>query len=435
VTFPRLATVVTVLAGLAAGCGGPSPGPSKAGESRDAYRAHLEAALTLERRGDLRGAASQAARALVASPGESEPYAVISRLYVGLGDDEAAAQFFGMAARRYPDLAEPRYWEGFHEFRLSHWAEALAAFRAASAIAPRDPRSHFRQGLVLQAMGDFDGSLSQLRRARELDPGDATIAARLSRSLRITGAYDEAERVVREALATSPGSSDLHYALGQLLLRQGLDDEAEQALRRAIALAPGRWDAHHDLARLLARTGREDEGRREWLRAGRLRDYADARNALLGRMASMPDDPDVTLRLAELDLTEGNTAEAARWLDRATQLGAAPARAGAARAQLAVVTGNLPAAESLAATLGDSHDPRVELARAAVALAAGRHEEGLERLRDAIARGPRERAFLRRAADLLARAGLEAQSDDLLERAAAIPEEYASATTPGMRSD
>lgn len=429
-------TAATLL--VTAGCGRESVEPTQDPEIGEAalalHREHMERATTLYAQGELQEALGQAARALVASPQNPDAYALISQIYIELGDDEGAAGFFEIATRNYADLDEPWFYRGYHLYRLDQWAEALEAFEKASEIDPEDPRHHFRQGLIRQTMGDFEGAQASLRRANELDPTDAITAARYSRVLRVSGDYDEAERVVSEALAASPDSSDLHYALGQLRLRQGNDAEAEAAFRRAIAISPNRSDAHHDLSRLLSRTGREDEGRRERLRAERLRDYADVRLSLSRLFSARPDDPEVVLALAELELTEHNPASAMRWLSRAEGLVGINDRVAGLRVETAVMIGDPERARLEATRLAGSNDPRALLARSTLALASGQWAEGLRLLDDAVAAAPEDRCFLRRAADLYERVGKNDEFETLVNRAAAVEWKLAAEAAPGMRS-
>jgi Flp pilus assembly protein TadD len=418
-----------IVAAALAGCGADAD-PEAA---RAAHRQHLAEGRALHERGDPAGAVRQAARALVALPTEPLSYGLVSRLYVELDDDETAIGFFELIARDHGDLAEPWHYKGFHEFRLGRWADALQSFRRAEANAPDDPRNPFRQGLVLQTMGDFDGARERLQRAFDLDPGDAVAAARLSRVLRVTGDYDAADRIVVDALIDSPDSAELHYSLGQLRLRQGRNGEAEAALRRAIAIDRLRWDAHHDLARLLSRTGRDGEGRREGLTADRLRDYADVVGAMNRRVSERPNDPEAVLALAELELTEHNLEDAKRWMVRGRELAGPSKRLAALGLELAILDGDLARAEPLASAVRDDPGPGAGLALAAFDLATDRTEDALRRLEAAVADAPAERSFLRRAADLYAAAGRNEQSDKLHVRASAIPWDEAL-DVPGMRS-
>ena len=159
------ATVLTAAAALTA-CGADAD-PEAA---RAAHRAHLAEGRALHERGDPAGAVRQAARALVALPTEPLSYGLVSRLYVELDDDETAIGFFELIARDHGELAEPWHYKGFHEFRLGRWEDALRSFAKAEAIAPDDPGNAFRQGLVLQAMGDFDGARRDVAGRRHRRP-------------------------------------------------------------------------------------------------------------------------------------------------------------------------------------------------------------------------------------------------------------------------
>jgi len=181
-TTSAFATAVISLTLIAPGCGGGSEEPPGEAEIAEAalelHREHLDGARTLYGQGKLQEALGQAARALVALPESPEPFALISQIYIELGSDEDALGFFEIATRNYADRDDSWYYHGYHLYRLDRWDEALASFAKASEIDPEDPRHHFRQGLILQTMGDFDGARASLRRANELDPEDAITAAR-----------------------------------------------------------------------------------------------------------------------------------------------------------------------------------------------------------------------------------------------------------------
>ncbi len=305
---------------LLSACGDPvanAPGIDSA-----EYRQAREQMVELYRAGRLGNALRPALTALLVAPTEDEPYAAISSLYVELGDDQGAAELFEMLIKRYPRVPEPWQYRGFHEYRRSRWDEALAAYRQSAKLDPVRAEPHFRIGLILQTLGAFDEAADALRQAHRLDPENAVAAARLARVLRITGSYDEARAVVDAALTRAPDSHELHYARGMLLMREKDDAGAEAALRRAIELDDRFREAHFDLARLLRRTGREEEGLREAAIAEHLARYADERERLTREAAAQPGDYRPALALGQLELSEAQTDEALRWLERARALGA-----------------------------------------------------------------------------------------------------------------
>ena len=418
-----VALILAVVPWLAIGCrdDGATPAPAEDPTRAPEYQTFKSETEALYRQGDLHGALSRVARAVVAAPTSREPYDIMSGIYVELGQDADAAAFFAKLGERFPDSPLPPMFQGFHEYRQGRWDRALAAYQRASALDPANAEAHFRQGLILQSQGSFDEALVALRRARDLNPGDPVAAARLVRLLRITGDYPAAMRTADDALADFPTYPDLHHARGLLLQREGRLPEAEQSLRQALALDPGHREAHYDLARLLRRTGREEEGRREEAIARRLTDYLETKESLTNQLAARPDDPSVALALAEAELTEDVFDAALGWFRRADALSGPRERIAAGSAEAHFGLGQIPQGDRMLEALVGLTDARAELARAAKRVALGRLAEAVSFLDQAVGGGPEEREFLRRAADLYAACGRPERSEPLLQRAASAP--------------
>ena len=400
----------------------PTPPPgSVLMEPNPTSRGHLTRSLRFYEEGDFQGALREAMNALVTSPGASEPYRLVSKIYTDIGRDQDGIEFFREATRQYPDQSHPWFYKGFHEFHRHLWKEALVSFEQAAALDPENPECHLRRGLILQYMGEFDRSLAELERAYALSPRSPIYAFRLVNGQRISGKYDDAERTLTEALAVMPDSADLHYALAQLRLRLMRDDDAETALERAITLDPTLAKAHKDLAGVLFRMGRKEEARRELAIAERLTDYSRRKSFLMERLGVNPDQAILPLLLAELELTEGRFLQSLRWFTRAEVMRAPASRISAGRAEAYAGSGKTAAGEAELSKLSESGDGRVDLARAAIFLARGDVQEAAGLLDRALDRGPSERDFLRRTSDLYARSGRTNESLALLERAESVP--------------
>ena len=234
------------------------------------------------------------------------------------------------------------------------------------------------------------------------------------------GQYDDAAQVTDVALTRFPDSADLHYARGQLRLRAMDYAEAEASLRRAIELDPSHREAHETLATVLLRTDRAGEARREQAVASRLMDYEAGKRNMEPHLASSRD-PAVPMLLAELELTERHYDDAIRWFSRAIALGGASARPVVGRAEALYSSGDVEGGDADLARLGDLSHPRIELARAARAVATGDADAARTYLATAVRGTLDEREFLRRAADLYDRIGDGARADALLQRAAEAP--------------
>ena len=362
----------------------------------------------------------KARAAIDASPTERDAYAICSDAYIGLGQDEEAIEFFSRLAARFPDVGHALFYRGRHEARLGRREAVRASLEQAVERDPGNAENWFTLGGLHFSLGEFEEAVRAFSRAHELEPATDR-AEMLVRVLRIVGRYGEAERVTRTALETSPDSAELQYALGLVRMRQGRDAEAEQALRRAAELDPADDRFQRKLADLLTRTGRENEGRARLAWADRLRDYAEMGASLTERLSANPDHPELLLALGELELTVRNLDRAARWFSRAREAGASRERVAAGLAWILFSKGDIAAGERELAGIGHSREGVVELARAARLIRLDQTGEALETLERALVNGPRDRSFLRRAADLYASAGRHDRADALLREAITAP--------------
>jgi len=377
------------------------------------YQEHKEQFLTLFRSGDYPAALKEAVAAIQLTPGVDEPYSWTSQMYMELGGDTDAVKFYEQLIQSHPDLSQPWFFKGFHEFNLDRLDDALHSFRRACELSPENPECHYREGLILDERGEFEEALAALRRSYELDPGSARKAVRLAKVLRRTGNYDEAEKVVAAALTVSPESSKLHHASGLLSLRKREYGRAEQSFRRALELDRTYPEPHMDLARVLSITEREGEALRERAIGYRLNDYQSDKRF----MTDYRGNPNAPMLLAEIELTERNFNAALREFSRADRLLGPSERVAAGRAETYFRMGAISRGEAALAGVQDMDGGRALLARAARLVAEYNRAGATRMIERAVLKGPDERQFLRRAADLYADIGLAAESEALLERA------------------
>jgi tetratricopeptide (TPR) repeat protein len=327
-----------------------------------------------------------------------------------------AVELFAKLGAQY-EASHAWYFKGQHEAKLGRWDAVEESWRTAVVLDPTDAEFRFRFGSLLFARAKFDLAAEEFRKAYELDPRSLSNATMLSRTLRISGDYAGAERVVQEALQIFPDSAELQYALGQLRIRQGRDQDAEIALRQAIALDPTADAPHRELGQLILRDGREDAGRRRLELAERLKDYNEMSRNFRAQMDAAPEDPKIPLLLAELELTVRKNGAALQWLSQAETLGASAERVAAARAWIYFSKGQMERGEAELAQVRGSLDGRVELARATRLAKLNKKTEAARVLQRAVSVGPATRSFLRRAADLYALIGFDAESNALLLQA------------------
>jgi len=370
--------------------------------------------------GDYATALQAATAALEAGPALDEPYVWVSSLHSRLGQDEQGITFFADFAKKHPERAQPYFYRGRHELRSTRNEEALASFTRAAELDPDDAECPYWRGVALYSLGQFDEATLAYRRAYGMDPGAPKKAVQLVRVLRELGSYEEATKIATEAAARSPESAELHYAVGQLRLREMDLAGAESSLRLAIQLDPNHLEAHRDLAVVLLRTDREVEAQREEAVAGRIDDYEKGKRAMRAHLANTGD-PAVPMLMAELELTERHFNDAIRWFGRAEVLGGGNVRTLAGLAEALFRSGDLPRGDATLTRISEAKSPRIDLARAARAIMHGDNDGAAALIASAVADGPEEREFLRRAADLYNDAGKPSKSATLLVRAMQAP--------------
>ena len=255
-----------------------------------------------------------------------------------LGDYDGAIALLHLVVASLPQAAEPKYNLGIHYWNRyknargprqpSDLDEALAALKAAIALAPDQARFHSALGRLLVDRLDIDGAVASLRRARALEPGRVEHAYDLGLALRLAGDFAGAEEQIRAviaadpddglarralalllrtkgdlpaaatelraAVAALPDDAQAHHLLGSVLLK--LDDAAAglEQLKRAIALDPSLVEARVTLAQALARAGRRAEAREQQDAVQRINDE----KAALGRAMLLVDSATDVLKRA-----------------------------------------------------------------------------------------------------------------------------------------
>jgi tetratricopeptide (TPR) repeat protein len=114
--------------------------------------------------------------------------------------------------------------------------EAIACFRQAIALDPKDSLAHYNLGYALYGKGKVDEAIACFRKAIALDPKHAGAHHNLGLTLWRKGQVDEAINCWRKAIALDPKFALPHFALGRELLQQGRFAHAQASTRRALDL-------------------------------------------------------------------------------------------------------------------------------------------------------------------------------------------------------
>lgn len=301
-----------------------------------------------------------------------------------------------------------------------HWRRVVGGVPAAA-----EPPAFLRD----DALGDAEAlrSIRALARA----PRTADDWYRLTEALLATGLFREAEHAAAQSLRLRPGDERLLFVHGFALERLGLIDEANERYRQAIAAGGPRTDDYrYFLARNHLRLERVDDALVWFEAAGglpaarlerarlalRRGDIGEAETLLHGLLEEHPDAIPVWALMVRLALARGDTAgveaASARFsrtrgrlpnpLDRevnwlvGVDRGLGRRRLLAAGIEAAQAGGLREAEPALRASLAAGWSPEAADTLAAVLSGAGRIDEAVATLTDAVDRAGPDARLLRR---------------------------------------
>jgi Flp pilus assembly protein TadD len=327
---------------------------------------HYRAGLEAERSGKMDGALAEWRMAADMDRDYPEPYRKLGDYLLTRAErpDLAAANFRWLAA------IDP---DGPHVYCSLAKALALqnevAEARQVAALAlktePDCALAHNIQGILLISDQRINQGLPHLERACQLAPNEPAYARVLARAYLDTSNFAGAEHVLEGVLARSPQDAEAHYLLGWGYSRGPRTPEGvEQALshlKEAARLQPEDAQTYSELGKLLLQTDHPREACRALEKAWRLNprleqvasnliltyrslgDDAKARamegqaqqlSARTDRLRALqkqaqlhPNDPDIALESAKLELEDGNLTDAVRYVQGVLQIRQADRRA------------------------------------------------------------------------------------------------------------
>ncbi len=136
--------------------------------------------------------------------------------------------------------------------------EAIAAYREAATLQPKDPEPHVAAGALLEKQNKFAEAENEYRQAVALDPSSDAVIGLANLYMR-GRRFPEAADYLRKLIATHPERADAHIQLGQILADEGKNDEAIAELQTGVKLAPADFAARRDLADLYLTIRKNDQ--------------------------------------------------------------------------------------------------------------------------------------------------------------------------------
>jgi tetratricopeptide (TPR) repeat protein len=150
-----------------------------------------------------------------------------------------------------PDPAELLYVQAREAEEGGRTEEARRLYRQLLATHPSHVRARNNLALLLDAIGEHAGALTELDRALDVDPENTTLLVNRGALLGAMGRYAAAERDLKRVLRVEPAQAEALFNLGVVMTKKGLWAEAVPHLRRAVELDPARAPAFYYLGEAL----------------------------------------------------------------------------------------------------------------------------------------------------------------------------------------
>jgi Flp pilus assembly protein TadD len=145
--------------------------------------------------------------------------------------------------------------------------EAIAEWRRALELNPRDPKTHNNLGRALAEQGELDEAIAHWQKALEVNPNYIEAHNNLGVAFIRRGKSDEAIAHFQKVLETGGQYAEVHNNLGWALDQKGKTDKAIAEYQKAIGINPKFAQAHFNLGNALYARGKTSEALAEWRRA------------------------------------------------------------------------------------------------------------------------------------------------------------------------
>ncbi len=238
-----------------------------------------------------------------AAPGDAAAWTALGAAYFEEGQFEDAAGALDQASRISPTTAA--LWSALGEARVMASkrdpmpAEALAAFRQAALLNPKDARAQYFLAVQRDLAGDHAGAIGDWLRLLEESPGDAPWRRDLVRTIEQVGKINRIDTAARIAAAERKSPSPP-------LAARAIPGPTAQELRAASAIPPAeqRDMAEAMVARLEARLKSGPANVDGWIMLMRSRTTLGQREkaaaALRDAIAANPGKADMLRQQAEI---------------------------------------------------------------------------------------------------------------------------------------
>ena len=199
---------------------------------------HLARARTLRDAGDLKGAVTEARRAVYSSPADDEALTATARLASMAGQHRLAADAWARVAEVRTDDAMPRIQEARCRLRARDLLGAEVAARDAIARDGEHPEAHQALGRAALSRGELEVAIAAFEKVVALAPDHGHALNNLGLAYLRANENEKAVEVLARAAAVLPNVAWVQNNFGIALERTGRTEEAKSAYLTATSLSP-----------------------------------------------------------------------------------------------------------------------------------------------------------------------------------------------------
>ncbi len=231
------------------------------------YQAWFDLGFVLNRLGRVEDSIHAYRQSVAAKPEVFETNLNLGLMLVRFNSPEAERYLraaTGLKPTEHVEEGQARAW-----LALAHLEEntkpedALAAYRKASELTPKDPEPHLSAGLLHERQKEFSDAETEYKQVLALD-SHSTDSHSTEAAIGLTNLYmksgrlSDAEPLLRRLASERPDDAGIHLQLGRVLAAQSKKDDAITEIQTALKLTPTDSDAQRELADLYSSAGKND---------------------------------------------------------------------------------------------------------------------------------------------------------------------------------
>ncbi len=211
-------------------------------------QAHLDRAKRMLASDDFPGARAELERALKANPGLADAYLNLGMVEYHLGDTAKAIPHLHRATELLPESFEAHYGLALAYLRARNTGEGIRELERARQINPRHPDAAYNLGIVLLGQGKAEEAARLFSETRQLKPDRPDVSFYVVYAALENRRFEEAEREANERAKVFGKDFQWRSGVGRLFLEHGRARDALPHLEEAVSLQPDSTEMRRLLA-------------------------------------------------------------------------------------------------------------------------------------------------------------------------------------------